>query len=106
MGTASRKQMGETNGCCVRGLGCKAAAQIRPGQEKLFDMANGEESSVIETIAKALWVFFMREIGGMAADEQNPIAGDDVSGPRLRHRCKKIKTYSKRGSIFIYRSHR
>jgi hypothetical protein len=69
-------------------------------------MADEIESSVTETIAKALWLSSMRGINSVAAGESNLTPGNTVSGPLPGSPCRKIKMYSKQGSFFVYEPHR
>jgi hypothetical protein len=77
-----------------------------PDQEKLFDMADEHESSVIETIAKALWLFSMRKINSMSGAEWNLEAKIAADAPRADRLAEKFKTYSKPCLIFTYKPHR
>jgi hypothetical protein len=56
-------------------------------------MANDDESSVNETIAKALWLFFIPTISRVAAGESNPPQGDDRAGALPAGPDRKPKTY-------------
>jgi hypothetical protein len=64
------------------------------------------KSSVIETIAKALWLFSMRKINSMSGPEWNLAAQIAATMPWVGRLGKKFKTYSKPCSTFAYKSHR
>jgi hypothetical protein len=104
--------MGKANGYCVRGPDCKAATQhLAFGlqartKRSSIDVADEIESSVIETIAKALWLSSMQGISSAGASQSNLALGDALRRRPPDRPHEKIKTYSKQASHFPYHSHR